>query len=41
MAAKAIRMEKLKQILRLKQDGFSIKAIVRNTGIIDTNGLAA
>jgi len=33
MAAKAIRMEKLKQILRLKQEGFSIKAIVRNTGI--------
>ncbi len=33
MAAKAILMEQLKQILRLKQDGFSIKAIVRHTGI--------
>jgi transposase len=33
MAAKAIRMEQLKQILRLKQDGFSIKAIARTTGI--------
>src|SRR5882672_10349967 len=33
MAAKAIRMEKLKQILRLKQEGLSIKAIVRLTGI--------
>ncbi len=33
MAAKAIRMEKLKQILRLKQEGLSVKAIVRLTGI--------
>ena len=33
MAAKAIRMEQLKQILRLKQNGFSIKAIARTTGI--------
>ena len=33
MAAKAILMEQLKQILRLRRDGFSIKAIVRQTGI--------
>lgn len=33
MAAKAIAMEPLKQILRLKNEGFSIKAIVRHTGI--------
>lgn len=33
MAAKAIKVEQLKQILKLKQDGFSIKAIVRHTGI--------
>jgi transposase len=33
MAAKAIAMEPVKQILRLHQDGFSIKAIVRLTGI--------
>jgi transposase len=33
MAAKAIAMEPLKQILRLKDEGFSIKAIVRHTGI--------
>ena len=33
MAAKAIAMEPVKQILRLYQDGFSIKAIVRLTGI--------
>jgi transposase len=33
MAAKAIRMEQLKQIIRLKQNGFSIKAIARTTGI--------
>ena len=32
MAAKAILMEQLKQILRLKHDGLSIKAIVRHTG---------
>jgi transposase len=33
MAAKAIRMEQLKQVLQLKQNGFSIKAIARTTGI--------
>jgi transposase len=33
MSAKAILMEQLKQILRLRQEGFSIKAIVRHTGI--------
>ena len=33
MAAKALAMEQLKQILRLRRDGFSIKAIVRHTGI--------
>ena len=33
MAAKAILMEQLKQILRLQRDGFSINAIVRHTGI--------
>jgi len=33
MAAKAILMEQLKQILRLRCEGFSIKAIVRKTGI--------
>jgi len=33
MAAKAIKVEQLKQILKLKQDGFSIKAIARHTGI--------
>jgi len=33
MAAKAIQMIQLNQILQLKRAGFSIKAIVRNTGI--------
>jgi transposase len=33
MAAKATQMEQLKQILRLKQEGFSISAIMRYTGI--------
>jgi transposase len=33
MAAKAIQMELLRQILRLKDDGFSINAIVRHTGL--------
>ena len=33
MAAKAILMEQLKQILRLQRDGFSINAIVRHTGV--------
>lgn len=33
MAAKALSMEQLKDILRLKKDGFSIKAIVRHTGL--------
>lgn len=33
MAAKAILMEQLKQVLQLKRDGFSIKAIARTTGI--------
>ncbi len=33
MAAKAIQMEQLKQILQLKRDGLSIKAIARYTGI--------
>jgi len=33
MAAKAIKVEQLKQILKLKQDGFSIKAIARHTGV--------
>lgn len=33
MAAKAIQMELLKQILRLKSEGFSINAIVRHTGL--------
>lgn len=33
MAAKAIQVELLKQILRLKQDGFSTSAIARSTGI--------
>lgn len=33
MAAKAIRMALLTQILRLKQDGFSLSAIARNLGI--------
>ena len=33
LAAKAIQMEQLKQILRLQRDGFSINAIVRHTGI--------
>ena len=33
MSAKAILMEQLKQIFRLKQQGFSIKAIVRHEGI--------
>jgi transposase len=33
MAAKAIEMEQLKQILRLKSEGFSVKAIARHTGI--------
>lgn len=33
MAAKALSMEHLKDILRLKNDGFSIKAIVRHTGL--------
>lgn len=33
MAAKALSMELLKQILRLKREGFPIKAIVRHTGI--------
>ena len=33
MAAKAIQMEQVKQILQLKRDGFSIKAIARYTGI--------
>jgi DNA-binding NarL/FixJ family response regulator len=32
MAAKAIHMKQLKQILRLHCDGFSINAIVRHTG---------
>lgn len=33
MAAKTILMEQLKQVLQLKRDGFSIKAIARTTGI--------
>src|SRR5687767_3269000 len=33
MAAKATQMEQLKQIFRLKQEGFSISAIMRYTGI--------
>ena len=33
MAAKAIHMEQLKQVLRLHRDGFSINAIVQHTGI--------
>lgn len=33
MAAKATQVEQLKQVLQLKQDGFSIKAIVRRTGL--------
>ncbi len=33
MAAKAIQVELLKQILRLKQDGFSVSAIARSIGI--------
>jgi transposase len=33
MAAKAIHMKQLKQILRLHRDGFSINEIVRHTGI--------
>jgi transposase len=33
MAAKAIQMEQLKQVLQLKRDGLSIKAIARYTGI--------
>jgi lambda repressor-like predicted transcriptional regulator len=33
MAAKATNVEQLKQVLQLKQDGFSIKAIVRHTGL--------
>ena len=33
MAAKAILMEQLKQVLQLKRDGLSIKAIARYTGI--------
>ena len=33
MAAKAIQMEQLKQIIRPQRDGFSINAIVRHTGI--------
>jgi hypothetical protein len=34
MAAKAILMEHLKQILRLQPDGFSINAIVRLMGSV-------
>jgi hypothetical protein len=33
MAAKAIQMEHLKQVLQLKRDGLSIKAIARYTVI--------
>lgn len=33
MAAKAIQVELLKQILRLKQDGFSVSAIARSMGV--------
>ena len=33
MAAKAIKVDQLKQVLQLKQDGFTIKAIARHTGI--------
>jgi Fic family protein len=33
MAAKAIKVDQLKQVLKLKHDGFSIKAIARLTGI--------
>jgi transposase len=33
MAAKAIQMEQLQQVLQLKRDGLSIKAIARYTGI--------
>src|ERR1051325_7926899 len=33
MAAKAIQVELLKQILRLKQDGFSTSAIARTLGV--------
>lgn len=33
MAAKAIQLELLKQILRLKQDGFSVSAIARTLGL--------
>ena len=33
MAAKAIKVDQLKQVLQLKNDGFSIKAIARTTGI--------
>lgn len=33
MAAKAIKVELLKQIIRLKQDGFSVSATARLIGV--------
>jgi len=36
MAAKSIKMEQLKQILRLHQQGYAIKRIARDTGISKT-----
>lgn len=36
MAAKSIKMEQLKQVLRLHQQGYAIKRIVRDTGISKT-----
>ncbi len=36
MAAKSIKMEQLKQILRLHQQGIAIKRIARDTGISKT-----
>ncbi len=36
MAAKSIKMEQLKQILRLHQQGYAIKRIAREAGISKT-----
>ena len=36
MAAKSIKMEQLKQILRIHQQGYAIKRIARDTGISKT-----
>lgn len=36
MAAKSIKMEQLKQILRLHQQGYPIKRIARDIGISKT-----